>query len=32
MKMIPYVEYWENVLLHLSKLLFFWSSILLEGF
>jgi hypothetical protein len=23
MKMIPYVEYWENILLHLSKSLFF---------
>jgi hypothetical protein len=33
MKMIPYVgKYWENILLHLSKLLFFWSSTLLEGF
>jgi len=30
MKMIPYVEYWENILLHLS--LFFLSSTLLEGF
>jgi hypothetical protein len=31
MKMKPYVEYWEDVLLHLSTLLPPQSTILLEG-
>ncbi len=32
MKMVLYVEYWEDILLHLSKLLPPQSSTLLEGF
>jgi hypothetical protein len=32
MKMKPYVEYWEDVLLHLSILLQLQSTTLLEGF
>jgi hypothetical protein len=32
MNMRPYVEYWEDVLLHLSRLLMLQSTILLEGF
>jgi hypothetical protein len=32
MKMNPYVDYWEDVLLHLSKLLPTQRSTLLEGF
>jgi hypothetical protein len=32
MKKIPYVEYWEDILLHLSKSLPFQSSTILEGF
>jgi hypothetical protein len=31
MKMILFVEYWEDILLHLSKLLLFQSSTLLKG-
>jgi hypothetical protein len=32
MKMKSYVEYWENILLHLSKPFPFQSATLLEGF
>ncbi len=32
MKMTPYVENWEDILLHLSKLLFLQSSTLMECF
>jgi len=32
MKMKPYVEYWEDILLHLSRLSPVQSIILLEGF
>jgi hypothetical protein len=32
MKLDLYVEYWENVLLHLSKSLPLQSSIIVEGF
>jgi hypothetical protein len=31
-KTSPYVDYWEDVLLHLSKPLLIQRSILLEGF
>jgi hypothetical protein len=32
MKMKPYVEYWEDILLHLSRPLPLQSTIILEGF
>ncbi len=32
MKMKPYVEYWEDILLHLSRLLPLQSVTFLEGF
>jgi hypothetical protein len=32
MKMIPYVEYWENILLDLSKSLFFEVPLLWKAF
>jgi len=32
MKMSPYVDYWKDILLHLSKRLHVQGSILLESF